>query len=167
MSAIVAVGVLLGAVHRDFAAPGLGPKVAKGIGVLLTTIAGFLFIAGATTPERTLSWEKSDWKQAEARAKSEGRPLLIDFTASWCVACKEMDKLTFAAPDVSHEAGRFVAVKVDATDDEDPQVEAAKERFSVKGLPTVVIYDSEGKEAARYTEFVEADRFLEAIKRVN
>ena len=68
---------------------------------------------------------------------------------------------------MQREAGRFLAVKVDATNDEDPNVEAAMTAFSVKGLPTVVIYDSKGAEAVRYTDFVEADQLLSALKKVD
>jgi thiol:disulfide interchange protein len=39
--------------------------------------------------------------------------------------------------------------------------------FSVKGLPTVVVYDSKGAEAIRYTDFVEAEQFLTALKKVD
>jgi thiol:disulfide interchange protein DsbD len=97
----------------------------------------------------------------------EQRPLLVDFTASWCVACKELDKHTFSEENVAREAGRFLAVKVDATNDEDPRVAAALQEFKVVGLPTVLLYDSTGKEAVRCTDFVPAEPFLKAIKRVN
>ena len=41
------------------------------------------------------------------------------------------------------------------------------DRYDVVGLPTVLVFDSNGKEAVRYTDFVEANPFLEAIRRVN
>jgi thioredoxin:protein disulfide reductase len=91
----------------------------------------------------------------------------VDFTAAWCGACKELDKVTFAAPAVGAEMGRFLAVKVDATHDDDPAVEATLQRFKVVGLPTVLVFDSDGKEAVRYTDFVPPERFLEGIRRVN
>jgi thiol:disulfide interchange protein DsbD len=62
--------------------------------------------------------------------------------------------------------GRFVAVKVDATHDDDPKVAATLARFNVRGLPTVLIFDSSGRESLRYTDFVPADRFLESIKKI-
>lgn len=164
---LAVVGLALGAIHRDFAEPGFGNRIAKGLGVTLTSGAVFLLITGASKPTRTLSWETKDVAQARARALTEQRPLLVDFTAAWCVACKELEKLTFAEPRVAAEAGRFVAVRVDATDDEDPAVEAHLQRFNVVGLPTVIIYDSTGREAARFTDFVAAEPFLEVIKQVN
>jgi thiol:disulfide interchange protein DsbD len=165
--ALVLVGLLLGAVHRDFAEPGLVVRLAKGTGIALTSVAGFLLVMGATTPSRTLSWEKITVQEAKAKALREGRPLLVDFTAAWCGACKELDKLTFSEPGVAREAGRFVAIKVDATNDEDPAVEAVMGEMRVVGLPTVLVYDSTGREALRYTDFVPAEPFLNAIRNVN
>jgi thioredoxin:protein disulfide reductase len=166
-AAVAVVGVLLGAVHRDFADPGASGRAAKALGVALVSVGGFMLVVGATKPSRTLSWEHADITVAREKALREQRPLLVDFTAAWCGACKELDKLTFSEPRVASEAGRFIAVKVDATNSDDPKVEAAMQDFKVIGLPTVVVHDSSGKEALRCTDFVEADPFLEVIKKVN
>jgi thiol:disulfide interchange protein DsbD len=93
--------------------------------------------------------------------------MIVDFTAAWCGACKELDKLTFSTAPVGAELGRFVAVRVDATNDEDPKVGAALQRFGVRGLPTVVVFDSHGKEALRFTDFVPPEQFLNGIKAVD
>jgi thioredoxin:protein disulfide reductase len=161
------VGLLLGAVHRSFDEPGWGIKLMKGSGVLLATLATFALVTGASKPSRTLSWESLSVDEARQKALAEKRPLLIDFTAAWCGACKELDKHTFSEDGVAQEAGRFVAIKVDATNDEDPAVVAAMQQMKVIGLPTVLVYDSAGNEAIRCTDFVAADPFLEAIRKVN
>jgi thiol:disulfide interchange protein DsbD len=62
---------------------------------------------------------------------------------------------------------RFVAVKVDATNNDDPLVEATLQEFKVMGLPTVVLFDSNGREALRYNDFVPPQQFLDGLKRVN
>lgn len=93
--------------------------------------------------------------------------MLLDFTAAWCGACKQLDRVTFAAPEVRPEMARFIAVKVDATNDDDPRVGATLARFHVVGLPTVVLFDSSGREALRYTDFVEPKTFLEAVQRID
>ncbi|HEU5076551.1 MAG TPA: cytochrome c biogenesis protein CcdA [Polyangiaceae bacterium] len=163
----VVVGLLIGGVHRDFAEPDGRGRVLKALGVLLMSGGAFLSIAALLRPTETLSWEPTDYVVARQKARVEARPLLVDFTAAWCVSCKELDKLTFSHDAVEREAGRFVAVRVDATDDEDPKVERALAEFSVKGLPTVILFDSEGREARRFNDFVEAEPFLEALRKVN
>jgi thiol:disulfide interchange protein DsbD len=163
----ILVGLSIGAVHRDFGEPSNGGRVLKALGVVLVSGATFLSITAALKPTETLSWEPTDYVSARAKARAEARPLLVDFTAAWCVSCKELEKLTFSHDAVELEAGRFVAVRVDATDDEDPKVEKALAEFRVKGLPTVILFDSAGREATRFNDFVDAEPFLQALRAVN
>jgi thiol:disulfide interchange protein DsbD len=172
MAGVVLLGLLLGAVHLSW--DGAMGKLRKGLGVALTVGGGFLLWASADmaapvvaeahpSGEKRLTWETSE-KIAVAKAKAEKRPLLIDFTADWCAACKELSKHTFADPRVMAEAAHFVAVKIDATDDEDPQIDAVKGKYKVVGLPTVVIVDAEGVERKRFNEFIGPEAFLSAIQ---
>jgi thiol:disulfide interchange protein DsbD len=104
--------------------------------------------------------------QAQEQARTQSRPLLVDFGAAWCGACKELDKLTFSHASVQSEAARFIAVKVDATNDEDPVVADTIKRMKVLGLPTVILFDSSGTEAKRFTDFVPADAMAAALRAV-
>jgi len=165
--ACVLIGLLLGAVHREFGEPGVGVKVGKGTGIALVSAGALFAILGIIKPKEALSWERKDIDGALARAKTDKRPLVVDFTAAWCGACKELDKKTFSEPRVGLELERFVAVKVDATNNDDPKVEAMLARFKVVGLPTVVLFDSHGSEAARFNDFVSPDEFLKAVQRVD
>jgi thiol:disulfide interchange protein DsbD len=172
---VVALGLALGAIHKSFEGASAGTRVSKGLGVLLSTGGAFLLLMATMKPERTLAWElpvaDSDLgtltAQARKRALAEARPLLVDFTAAWCVACKEMEKHTFTDERVQREAGRFVAVRVDVTDDEDPRVKATTKEHAVRGLPTVILFHSDGAEAVRFTQQVEAAEFLSGLERVN
>jgi thiol:disulfide interchange protein DsbD len=142
-------------------------KVGKGLGIVLLSAGGFALITALGTPDQSLAWRTDDLDTVRAEAKQGGKPLLVDFTAAWCGACKQLDRETFSSPSVQPELARFVKVKIDATNDDDPKVEAVMQRYAVVGLPTVLIFDSSGREAVRYTDFVEPNPFLEAIKRVN
>jgi thiol:disulfide interchange protein DsbD len=171
-----AVGLALGAVHREFgaippASSGVESQgfaqarinIAKGLGIVLVAGGAFVGIEAALKPKDVVTWEHQI-EIARSRAQRENRPLLVDFGAAWCAACKELDKVTFSAPDVAMEMSRFVNVKVDATNDDDPKISATLASFKVVGLPTVVLFDSRGKEAARYNDFIPPDRFLPAIR---
>lgn len=164
---VVAIGLALGAVHLYWDDGGVVVKARKGAGIVLCVAGGFLFVAGWQMPKGSLTWEHSE-PVALAKAKSEKRPMLVDFTATWCGACQELAKHTFADPRVMEKAvaANFVAVKVDATNEDDPQVDAVKDKYKVKGLPTVVIYDSNGQERKRFNEFVGPEPFLAAIEGV-
>lgn len=175
--AAILFGIILGAIHLDWSDEGKLVKVRKGLGILAATAGGFVLWVSVEMPpadahvaanpaKPLLTWEHSE-KEAAERAAREKRPLMVDFTATWCGACKELAKHTFSDPRVMERTGNFVAVKFDATDDEDPQVEQVKKKYNVVGLPTVVVYDSTGKERTRFTEFVPADKFLQAIEGIN
>jgi len=92
--------------------------------------------------------EKEGWltslPEALRRAKAEGRPLFIDFWASWCKSCLTMDETTFRDPEVRARLGSFVKVKYRA---EDPAASPAREvlaYFGVLGLPTYVVVRPQG-----------------------
>lgn len=164
---LVLLGLLSGAVHREFSEPGVGVKVAKGIGITLVSAGALAGILGTIKPREALAWERRDIEGALARAKDGHRPLVVDFTAAWCGACKELDIKTFSEPRVGQELGRFVAIKVDATNNDDPKVEAMLARFKVVGLPTVVMFNSSGKEAARFNDFVPPEEFLKSAQAID
>jgi thiol:disulfide interchange protein DsbD len=163
----VVVGLALGAVHLYWDDGGVMVKARKGLGIVLCVGGAFLFIVGMLTPKGSLDWEHSE-EAAAALAKDQKRPLLIDFTASWCTACQELAVHTFSDPRVQQRAvaAKFVAVKVDASEDQDPKVMAVLDKYKVKGLPTVLIYDSDGHERKRIVEFVKPEPFLAAIEDV-
>jgi thioredoxin:protein disulfide reductase len=141
-------------------------KPYKLVSIPLAITGAFLTLSWVELPKAQLQWLTSEAEGTKI-ATVEHRPLIVDFGAEWCGACKELTTHTFADEGVRIEAGRFVAVRVDATDDDDPQVNAIKDKYKVVGLPTVVVMDSAGQERVRFNEFVPPERFLSAIRAVN
>ena len=165
-AALVFVGLALGAVHLAFERGATFVAIRKATGIV-ASVAGLLLLVGwLEAPRGKLSWEGSE-EAARTRAEAERRPMLVDFTAEWCGACKELSRITFSDPTVMAEAGRFIAVKVDATNEDDDAVDKVKDRYRVVGLPTVVLLGSDGVERARFIEFVPPDQFLAAIRGIN
>jgi thiol:disulfide interchange protein DsbD len=161
---VAAVGVLLGALHRSFHAPG-GDRLLKGAGVALL-VAGIVYATGAAGA-RARQMAGLEWLHDEAeaiqRAREEGRPLLVDFWADWCVACKELDRHVFTDPRVRAEASRFVALKLDGTDDS-PAFQRLVARYQVQGLPTVLFVDARGRESpARVVGAVKPEEMLKYL----
>ncbi len=166
--ALVAVGIAAGAIHLTFHHAPVVERVRKGVGVLLATL-GALGVVGyaLALPEGAhIAWTEG-YETAKAQALREGKPLLVDFGASWCVACGELDQLTFSDARVVAESRRFVAVRVDLSPGKDTdENRAALAGYSQRGLPLVVMHSASGNEAERITEFVDAERFLSALERV-
>jgi thiol:disulfide interchange protein DsbD len=79
-----------------------------------------------------------------ATAKETGRPVVIDFWATWCKVCQVLDKKVWVDPAVIAESQRFQSVKIDCTD-MDAEMEAIWAEFQVGGLPTIAFIDSRGE----------------------
>jgi thiol:disulfide interchange protein DsbD len=185
---VTALGVLLGALHRSFHDNSL-ERTLKGAGIALAVVGIFLRL-GVNVPSIDVAEAKGNNNAPSSatgssttaqsnvvrflsledglkQAKSERKPLLIDFGAEWCAACKELERITYPAPEVRTEASRFVAVKVDGTDDTD-EVEALYKQYGVAGLPTVVFINSTGeaRNDLKLTGFEAPNKFVERLKKV-
>ena len=140
---------------------------------IVPAIAGLFMVlswhqvsTAATQSASALRWETSE-QAAIKRANDEHKPILIDFGATWCGACKELEEKTFPDPKVRAEGARFVALHVDASDDDDEAVAKVRQKYhATEGLPVVVLLDSQGQEAKRFTEYVPPDRFAAALATV-
>jgi len=121
---------------------------------------------GPARPRKPVEWHAMAEEEAVRRlAKVNGRPVVVRFFASWCAACLELDK-TMATGSVLTELERFDAVSIDATDDEDPDVKRLQAKYGVIGLPTVVVVDGAGKEAARILDAVDAPTLVGKLRAV-
>ena len=131
--------------------------------------------AGGVVP---IAW-LHDEQAAIAQSRATGKPIVADFFADWCAACKELDKHTWNDPAVAREvAEKFVPLKVDATDDT-PAIDQLTSKYGVPGLPTVLMFAC--KDAApppdahcavpqsgpgRVTGFLPPPEMLERLRRV-
>ena len=121
--------------------------------------------ATAAPIPKEIAWQTNE-ETGRTQATTEKKPVLIDFGASWCTACKELDEMTWPDARIRRESSRFVSIKVDASDDDAPDTKRLQAKYKVVGLPTVILLDANGNEAARYNEFVAADKFATAIAKV-
>ncbi len=112
-----------------------------------------------------INWLATEEAGLAASASAGGKPLMIDFTAEWCAACHEMEKLTYTQPGVVAASEGFVTVMIDCTDKADPVVAAVQKKYGVMGLPTVVFVGPDGSILERTVGFVAAPDFEAVMAR--
>ncbi len=164
---LLALGVFGGGLDRLTPESGFFLRLKKFVGLLALIIGVYLLggtilrqglilppaaewlpaMSGATrTGEASLIDWSTDLDGALARAKSEGRPVLIDTWATWCVNCKILEKRTFGNQAVADEIRRFIALKVQLENSDTPITKEFMMRFGLKhySLPTTLLLDSSG-----------------------
>jgi thioredoxin:protein disulfide reductase len=166
MGALLVAGVLLGAVHASFHG-GAAERVRKGLGVALVTVGLFGATNYLLAPKGNveLRW-LTDEPAALADAQAVGRPLLIDFSATWCLPCREFDVRVFSRPEVAEAMGRFTLLRLDVSQADDvPALGALKRKYGADTLPAIRIVSPAGAGTilAKTDTFLPADRFLDLL----
>jgi len=141
----------------------LGFKIFK-ILLSILLIFGSIYLFWPTE-QKSLDWQYYSESTYES-ALEKNRKMIIDFYADWCIPCKELDALTFSDDRVIAASGDFTSMKVDMTKTMSEQTEIIRKKFNIRGMPTVLIFDSNGNEVERLTGFVNADEFLDLIQGV-
>ncbi|MEC7519015.1 MAG: cytochrome c biogenesis protein CcdA [Myxococcota bacterium] len=165
---LLLVGLAIGAVHLSFHGASKATFARKALGLAMASAGAIFLVLWVNAPPEgaEIAW-MNDYEAARELARSENKPLLVDFGASWCGACEELERHTFRDPRVVAAADGFVPVRVDLSPGED--VETGRRilaEYDQRGLPLVVLHHSDGEEAGRVTSFVEAERMLQLMREV-
>ncbi len=108
-----------------------------------------------------------DLAEGERLARGLQKPALIFVWADWSTADMAMWHETFPAPEVREALRDWVLIRINATDDENKDVETAKNRFRVVGLPTIIATDFSEvprQELFRVNEFIKPDKLASAVR---
>ena len=103
--------------------------------------------------------------EARKRAAAEGRLLFADFNAVWCSPCQWMDKNTYSNQTVTDMLDQnYIRVKIDID-----QVEGfkLKKDYDIKYLPTILIFNSDGKLVDRIEETLSPLKMTEILTKHN
>jgi thiol:disulfide interchange protein len=140
--------------------------VLRAIGVGAAAIAIVMLLPKKIEAE--IPWQPYS-EQALLEAQRAGKGVILDTFADWCIPCKELDQSTFTDAEVKREADRFVTLKLDLTrSDRGSEAARAKDRFGIRGVPTVIFLDPAGKERSelRLEGFEKPNAFLARMKQV-
>jgi thioredoxin:protein disulfide reductase len=158
---LAVLGILLGAIHLSFHGP-WGERSRKAFGVAMVLAGALGMWMWWMTPKHRLPWSYDETAAFE-RARNEGKGVMVDFSATWCNPCEELE-LTFGDDDVYGEiTANFVPLKFDVTTDNDANT-AKKLRYDSVTLPSVIFMTADGKVLGRVRKMMEPDEILTVIK---
>ncbi len=116
-------------------------------------------------PSGNVAWlvaaADADIDRAFARARSQNKPLLLYWGASWCPPCNQLKATLFNRQDFAAQSKHFVAVFVDG---DRPAAQKLGARFKVSGYPTLVLFTPEGREITRLPGEADAPQVLALLE---
>jgi tetratricopeptide (TPR) repeat protein len=111
-----------------------------------------------------VQWFDGTLEAALAAAKTEGKLVFVDVGAYWCPPCHQLDEEVFVRAEVGEFLGQhYIAVHLDAEKGEGPDV---VDQYKVQAYPTMLVLEASGIEKGRLVDFLPADAFIEAMKRL-
>ncbi len=189
---IIVSGVYMGAFEPIRPNKSGWAKLWKGLGLIMVLYGGMLLIGAASggtgfiTPlkgvfsagsgtGRTLGSEHLVFKQIKGveglqteleNAKQQGKSVMLDFYADWCISCKEMEAYTFSDAGVQNALADTVLLQTDVTAN-DEKDKALLKHFGLFGPPAIIFYDKAGAEQrnARVVGFMNAEKFSDVVNR--
>jgi len=140
--------------------------VKRGFGVMLLALAVWMALpllpshhASALPFKRIRNVQELDAELAQ------GKPVMLDFYADWCVSCKEMEKFSFSAAPVKAALAGVVLLQADVTANTDED-KALLKRYGLFGPPAIILFDGRGKEGARVIGYQDAARFQQTLAKL-
>ncbi len=126
------------------------------IAVILAIFAGRVFLPAP--PGELIDWQKYDSASIQT-ALTNGHPVLIKFTADWCLSCQAVDKIVYSREDVAKllEQKNVLTIKADTTVKDYPATLALKNIYNEPGVPVTMLFTPGKKEPVRWRNMFFAD----------
>lgn len=131
----------------------------KAVTLILLSLTVMAFVG--PTKVKFLS---ADWSAAQQKAKAEKKLYFVDFDASYCASCRNMDASTYQDPALaSFMENNVVALRLDVQDFEGAMW---SQNYEVEALPTMLIFNQDGKLVKRIVGYKSAKDLMAAFSEV-
>jgi thioredoxin:protein disulfide reductase len=179
----ITTAIFIGALDRIEATTTQWQRLWKGLGLVMLVYGALLIVAAANGGGTVLKpfTKQTNLVTAESlsfnyvaslqeldkelqQAKRDGKPVMLDFYADWCVVCKEMETYTFSDPAVQEVLKQYTLLKVDVTKNNDLD-KAFLKQFDLFGPPAILFFNTDSVEikSHRLVGFVKAKPFAEHL----
>ncbi len=154
----------------------------KGVGLCLAALAGLQLVGvgsggtellrplqhwggGGVANNAHLRWQTvPDMAALDAAVAASKQPVMVDFYADWCVACKELEAFTFSHERVKPRLEKFTLLRVDVTANNEAD-KALMRKYQLFGPPAMLFFMPQGGEMSghRLVGFHSAQAMVEHL----
>ena len=136
------------------------------LSAVLAITAGWIFLPAPAS--ELIDWQRYDAASIEAALKQE-RPVLIEFTANWCLSCKTVEKIVYSRKDIADliEQKGVLAIRADTTEKDFPATLALKNVYNEPGVPVSMLFVPGEKEPIRWRGILFADELEKSLKELS
>ncbi len=159
---LVIGGVYLAFIERSRTGRKVFPWVKRLVGTAAVA-GGILFYLAGQKP--AIEWEAYSAERLTS-AREAGDPAILYFSASWCIPCLELDRLTFTDQEVIDRMSSMMLLKVDLTNFDSPSSQELRTTYNIAGVPTIVFLGGNGEEieSIRIVGFIPASDLLQRVE---
>ncbi|MHB1461043.1 MAG: protein-disulfide reductase DsbD family protein [Armatimonadota bacterium] len=168
LPAVIALcGIYLNLVDRHAAQLKGFSLFKRALGLAAVLAAMWMLKPGAVTSDQH-AWTPYS-AQLQQQSITDRHPVVLDFYADWCIPCKELDAQTFRDPEVQRQLSNMTTLKINLTREDTPLAQMMKQRYGIKGVPTIVFIDRAGNERRdlRLTGFEPATQFSQRLRKID
>jgi len=132
----------------------------------LQPLSGLVATSANVQPHHNLNFQpiKSIAELENALKNASGKPVMLDFYADWCVACKELEQFTFSDARVQSALKDTLLLQADVTNNTEDD-KALMQKFNIFGPPGIVFFNAKAEEEShlKVVGYKNADTFLQIL----
>jgi len=139
--------------------------VIRFLAIFLAVASGWAFLKGPA--ESLIQWSKYDSGKIK-KALQLNRPVLIKFTADWCLSCQLVEKTVYARKDIAEliKDKDVLAIKADTTVADYPATLDLKNMYNEPGVPVSILLLPGGAESVRWRGIAFAEQLKKQLERL-